>query len=510
MKIKIYIISLLTLLIINSCNEDLLNTEPTNKIVYDKVFKTTEDAYTALNGVYRAFYIYGTEWVDYYETENSGIAAMQLAMDLMGEDMLMDQQGSAWFWYDYRYWVRAEITSTGDRPYSWWNMHYKIINNTNNLIATIDNASGSEKDIDNIKGQAFALRAYSYFNLIRLYQRTYIGHESDPGVPLYTEPTTILTKGKGRGTTEEVYTQINADLDSAIARLQNATEQIHISHIDLYVAYGLKARVALTQENWTTAQSNAIEAINDNSSIMSVDEVLAGFNSVSNTEWMWASEVNEEQSLSWPSFWSHMDASVNGAYASVARKCIFSWLYDLIGSNDIRKQWFNNGLVGTPSSGSDYNYNQLKFQVKQQGSWSADLLYMRKSEMYLILAEAYCRLGFYPAARTALSTVVEYKDPDFAATLATIPDGNTLNLGSDGPVDNLLDYIILQRRIELWGEGFRIFDIQRLKTGFNREGYNHPVPLAITDPDSWEWIMMIPQKEFDGNKNMDPVIDQNP
>ena len=75
-----------------------------------------------------------------------------------------------------------------------------------------------------------------------------------------------------------------------------------------------------------------------------------------------------------------------------------------------------------------------------------------------------------------------------------------------------MDEIILQRRIELWGEGFRIYDIMRLKTGVSRNwsGSNHPVSLEISDPDSWDWIMMIPQMEFDGNINMDPGNDQNP
>ncbi|MCS2698728.1 hypothetical protein NXW27_21045, partial [Phocaeicola dorei] len=36
---------------------------------------------------------------------------------------------------------------------------------------------------------------------------TYKGHESEPCVPLYTEPTDIATEGKGRATVEEVYQQ---------------------------------------------------------------------------------------------------------------------------------------------------------------------------------------------------------------------------------------------------------------------------------------------------------------
>ncbi len=511
MKKIIYI--LIAILTIYGCSEDTLETNPTNKASGPVIFETVENAYTAINGIYRAFFVAGGEWVDYYETENSGVAALGLASDLFGDDMVQNEPGSAWFWFDYNYWVRSEINSTGDRPYAWWNMHYKFINNANYILGNIDKATGNDADRNSIKAQAYALRAYAYFNLIRLYQRTYVGHQSDPGVPLYTEPTNNETEGKGRGTVEEVYTQINTDLDQAITLFQNASSQRHISHIDLYVAYGLKARIALTQEDWTTAATNAAAARGKSGlSLMSAADVNGGFNTVSNSEWMWGSEVNDEQTLSWSSFWSHMDASAGG-YAEDSRKCVSRWLYDQIGTNDVRRNWFVDPVTSANDlTGPDFRYNQVKFTIEQPGSWSSDLLYMRMAEMYLIEAEAQCRQSQYTQARNLLTELISYKDPDFATTLAAIPDGNTLSLGTAGPVNTLLDFIILQRRIELWGEGFRVFDIQRLKTGFDRAytGSNHSIQLTFDDPESWEWIIMIPQKEFDGNINMDPATDQNP
>ncbi|MBI9052654.1 MAG: RagB/SusD family nutrient uptake outer membrane protein [Bacteroidales bacterium] len=511
MKKIIYSVILIFALL--SCRDDVLETVPTNKADEKTVFTTVENAFTALNGMYRAFFVDGSEWVEYFEDENAGVAALGLAVDLFGDDMSQNEGGSAWFWYDYNYWVRSEVNSTGDRPYAWWNMHYKFINNANFILANIDNTTGDDNDRNSIKAQALALRASSYFNLIRLYQRTYIGHQSDPGVPLYTEPTNKDTEGKGRGTVEEVYTQINSDLDEAITLFQSASSQYHISHIDLYVAYGLKARVALTQEDWNTAATNASFARGKPGvSLMSTADVYTGFNSVSNQEWMWASEVNDEQTLSWTGFWTHMDAGAGG-YAQDSRKCVSRWLYDQIDANDVRKDWFvDPNTSADDATGPDFRYNQIKFTIEQAGSWSSDLLYMRMAEMYLIEAEARCMLTSYTTARELLDDVVGYKDPNFAATLAAIPSGNTLSLGTAGPVNNLLDLIILQRRIELWGEGFRVFDIERLKTGFDRAyaGSNHSIQLTITDPESWEWIMMIPQKEFDGNINMNQATDQNP
>ena len=226
---------------------------------------------------------------------------------------------------------------------------------------------------------------------------------------------------------------------------------------------------------------------------------------------MWGSEINTEQATTWYSFFNHIDAAAEG-HAESCRKCIASWLYDQIGEQDIRKGWFQSPLDEDASLGPNLSYNQLKFRVKTVGDWDSDYIYIRAAEMYLIEAEAQCMMGSHDKARQLLIDLLSYNDPNYETRLAGIPNGNILNIGSAGPINNLLDEIILQRRIELWGEGARLFDIMRLKTGFDRSiaGTNHPSSLAIDDPESWEWIMMIPITEFDGNPNMDRVDDQNP
>ena len=81
---------------------------------------------------------------------------------------------------------------------------------------------------------------------------------------------------------------------------------------------------------------------------------------------------------------------------------------------------------------------------------------------------------------------------------------------------SLLEEIILQRRLELWGEDGRIYTIRRLRQGFKRTadmGWPSNARLAsveTADPESYAWVLTIPQAEFDGNENMDPVKDQNP
>ena len=86
--------------------------------------------------------------------------------------------------------------------------------------------------------------------------------------------------------------------------------------------------------------------------------------------------------------------------------------------------------------------------------------------------------------------------------------------GTSPEIKTLLDEILLQRRIELWGETGRLFDVLRLRGGYYRdyEGSNHVVKLSdeTRQPDYKGFILTIPQSEFDGNINMDPIADQNP
>ncbi|MEE4284503.1 MAG: RagB/SusD family nutrient uptake outer membrane protein, partial [Mariniphaga sp.] len=76
----------------------------------------------------------------------------------------------------------------------------------------------------------------------------------------------------------------------------------------------------------------------------------------------------------------------------------------------------------------------------------------------------------------------------------------------------LLQKILLERRIELWGEGFRGFDLKRLKLGFDRNNSNHNaiVTRTMTLPaESEKFVYQIPQAEIDANPNIGEE-NQNP
>ena len=106
--------------------------------------------------------------------------------------------------------------------------------------------------------------------------------------------------------------------------------QEHISHIDLYVACGIKSRVALVQNKWEDALSAASAALEKPGlTLMDNKTLTSGFNSTANSEWMWGAEVIESQGTGWASFFNLMDATASG-YAENARMCCSSWLYAMM------------------------------------------------------------------------------------------------------------------------------------------------------------------------------------
>ncbi len=92
--------------------------------------------------------------------------------------------------------------------------------------------------------------------------------------------------------------------------------QTHVSHIDYYVANGIKARICLTQHDYAGAATAAAEALKKPSLKVATIAELGGNNSVKTADVLWGMEIIADQSSGFASFFSHMDADAPGMYAS--------------------------------------------------------------------------------------------------------------------------------------------------------------------------------------------------
>lgn len=516
MKKIFAIISVLALLFVSGCSKEFLDTDPTDRVSGTAIFSDAENAMAAVNGLIRLLYVGG--WGSSWGAENGGLPAYILVQDLKGEDHVMDGQGSGWFYYDYAYDTFGDWTGNAGHQYQMWNFFYTLISNANYILAN-EEMEGNADYKNYVLGQAYAIRSFCYMWLVQTYQQNgALNGMSLPGVPIYTEPTVAGSEGKGRGTVQDVYNQANADIDAAISHLsQSSLGQLHKSHISLAVAYGIKARHALVQQDYATALSAAELALAGQQ--MGTWDDIKVVNDVNKRNVMWGLAIQTDQAMGNYDIYNHMDADCKSTY-SKARHLISNWLYDQIPSTDVRKGWFTAPLPsdqwGTPGTaeGSRRSWCQKKLVYIDAGASTGDHILMRTEEMYLIAAEAACEQGNYAKAREYVAAVGSLRDSDYAARLASKQDSKELNVNTVAVPRTLMDEIFFQRRVELWSEVPRLFDLQRRGLCFNRawEGTNHPATCtAFTSiPGSANFILWIPQAEFDGNENMSADADQNP
>ena len=482
-------------------------TELINMLLQGQSNFTSTSAINDLNEIYKSMRTAG--WSTTGNTHQCfGISAYNLMAEVMGDDMIMGDQGSGWFWFDASYNVKQRYTSSSWRSHDLWTAYYTWIGNANYLLSACSQMAGvTESELNYIKGQAYAIRAYSYFMLAQSFARTYKGHESDPCVPLFTGAVFNGTTGALRSTVAQVYAQIDADINQAITLLNGTTQQAP-EHIGYAVALGLRARIALVEEDWTTAYNSAVAAIN--ASGKSVQEVTAfiGMNDAHAGNVMWGADIPTNEVGMYASLWAHM--STNIAYGQRAPKQISKWLYNKMSDTDARLAWWD------PSNQySTRGYVQQKFNLVPGTEWDGDYIWMRIEEMFLTAAEAACRRGLTTTAKNYLTRLMNKRDANYTCNKT----GTQLGTLTTDETGSLLEEILIQRRLELWGEDGRIYTIRRLRQGFERTSNNGwPNGLLLTnhanaakDPESYLWVLTIPQSEFyNYYSRLIEEVDQNP
>ncbi|MEO7048683.1 MAG: RagB/SusD family nutrient uptake outer membrane protein [Ferruginibacter sp.] len=489
---KILLAASLVMLLV-SCKKDYLETSPTDQIATISAFSTTTNAWAALNGMHRYMY---TQWLG--NQDQGGQSANMIYMDAMGDDLVLTSSSNSWFLSEYR-WI-SHRNANSRVPLFNYLFYYTLISNANLIIQNIDGATGPDTDKKAIKGEALAYRGWAYFQMVQLFGKRFDKANANDGlgVPLVLTPSTTATP---RATVAEVYTQINKDLDDAIASLAGYT-RLNKSHINVNVAKGFKARVALAQQSWPVAAQMAADA-RAGFGLLSNADYTSGFNDYTKNEWMWGMHQQADQTTYFYSFFAFMSSNFNSSNIRVCPKAINSTLYDLISATDIRKTlWDPTGtntafIIPTATAGAVRKpYMNRKFLVADQGNSIGDFPLMRASEMYLIEAEAKARIGGQDAAAaTALFTLAKQRDANYV--LST-------NTGTA-----LIDEIMIQRRVELWGEGFRFYDLKRLDLPLDRTNSNHNASIAsvlnVSAGDK-TWQFLIPQSEIN---NTNGVVVQN-
>lgn len=538
MKKYILALTLAITVLGSSCQKDFLETESTSNVDQSVLFKDTKSAMMAINGIHRIMYDKGNY------APKMGYQYYMLYMDFLGEDLVYTKNNAQFL--TETNWTRHR-QPTNQYPRHIYEFLYQIISNANMVIANIDNAAGPQEERDYIKGQALFYRSFAHFSAVQLYGERYdrnnAGNNNQLGIVLRLENS---TDPKARSTVEETYTSVNEDMDEAIRLLSNVTfERSTKMHINQHVARAIKARILLTQGRWIEAAEMAKLVVQNSGAQLDnslYDYKQGRMSDASNSEVIWAKIAQPAlETATLFNFYSYI-SNTNISYNRNTPRAIYNLLYEKISPTDIRKQLWVENVVGHqglvfPPGGNRYKWMSQKFIVDHPDNTSngysgaivtADLAFVRLPEMYLIMAEAYARGNQEDLAKDALYTVAKDRDPAYERSTKS--------------GEALIEEIMFQRRVELWGEGFRFLDLKRLnlpldrgpkpRAGFNQGGAvngwrsnSNPTnldPLASNfnmyeeqpvgelsryipaGAKEWQWV--IPHLEIQYN----PLCEQNP
>lgn len=490
---------------LTSCSSDYLDTEDHSSMSAETAGEVAAKQPSAfLNGIW-TWNVSQNVSTDH---DDFGFMSTLLCFEVESEDIAFS--ASHYFIYDYELdyrleqWVRAR---------QHWARFYTNIAKANEIISLYPNGPQTKAE-KVLVGQALAMRGFSYTYLIQIFQ-DYMTEDGEairkdaPGVPIMMTAADGCSADeiaalKGRNTVGKVMEVAEKDLTNAVKYLEDAETDSQYKRstsdpnakdcIDAGVANGMLARYYLLAREWQKA-ADAAHAARKGYTQRGKDELLDGFMDVTQCDVMWGFNHTTETSTVYASFFSHMSSYTPG-YGGLGycTKLIDARLYSQIPDDDYRKVLFNGeeGDNTAPSKGAQLPYANLKFG--DDGQWTMDYIYMRAAEMALIEAEAYVRLNKQDKAIDAMKELMEKRQPGWNKSKLT------------------LDEVLLQRRIELWGEGFAFFDLKRNNRGINRdyEGSNHLAGHKLVVPaHDVLWTYQLPINEIQENSLINEE-DQNP
>lgn len=476
--------------LLTACNDDYLERYSTFEVADTEVFSTADNLIAAINGMHRnMYYRQGSQG-------SNGYTAQLIIQDCMGEDLIFPTQGNGWFVEQVR-WLHNHNDNSFILSY-YWNFWYTMILNANMIINRGGEVSGSEDVRDSAIGQAYAYRAFGMFQLVQTFAKSYHASTSDQDLGIVIRTDYLDNFPKERATVSEVYNLIQEDLDNASALLEGKS-MTNNSHISYQAVQGIRARVALVKKEYALAASSAREA-RAGASLMSNNAYLSGFNDFTNPEWIWGVQIIDEQSDGFGNFHAYMSRNYSSTQIRTAPKVMNINLYNAFPENDVRIQVVDptgqHSSLNLPNNFSKFPYTSQKFISQSVAVSLGDIPFMRAAEMYLIEAEAlyYTDEG---SSKAVLEELVRNRQADPNFSFATT-----------GPA--YLDEILINRRLELWGEGFRFHDLKRLQQPLDRSNSLHVGSvinnLYNVQPEDNRWQWVIPRQEINSN----PIITQNP
>lgn len=214
--------------LITSCNDDFVDIKLEGVTVADDFFKTADDANRATNAIYSFL----RSW------ENTGFPA-QYVFGVTGDDVEKGSNpGDASFINAYD---QFTYTISDDGVHGYWTGQWQAVQRANQVITNVPKIEMDATLRNRLVAEAKMLRAYFYFNLVRIYG----------GVPIFDGLQSNYVQP--RNTAAEVYAFIVKDLTEASEVLPQTYPAADLGRVTKGGALGLLSKVYLYMKDYQKA-----------------------------------------------------------------------------------------------------------------------------------------------------------------------------------------------------------------------------------------------------------------
>lgn len=473
----------LLLVLFTSCTE-VLDRTPQGEYTLENFFRNEEQAVQAVNSVYNQL----RSW----ETHVFSFIGMT---DIVSDDADKGSFTSDGFFLEEV--DQFTYTPTNVAPASVWSGYYTGIFRANLAVENLPEVPEIDEQLrTRLLGEARFLRAYFYFNLVRWF--------GDVPLLLNPFPDDFAIPRTPR---DEVYAQIEADLQAAISALPPSYNGVDVGRATSGAARAMLAKVALTRGNYQQAADLSLEVINsgryalypsfsglftldgENSSESLFEVQAAAFEiGGGGTQYNEVQGVRGVPNLGWGFNRPSDDLIAAFEPGDPRRDATILYVGEVLPDG--------SGIVeGDPNIVGE-RFNQKAYVTDHpggNGNGPGNIRVLRYADVLLIAAEALNELGRSEEALTYLNMV---RARARGGSSSVLPDVTTTDQAQ------LREAIWHERRVELALEQHRWFDLVRTDRSF--EVMN---PLRPSFTRNKNELFPIPQTEIDLSEG---ALTQNP
>lgn len=470
---KYWFISFALIISFSSCKK-FLQLEPEYVVNTASFYKTEQDFETAIVGSYselQSLYNAPMIYIGELTTDNAHI----LWTSPTTSESELDEM---------------RITPSNGFVGSAWNLNYKIITESNTILDNIDKAGLRDALKAQYKGEAEFLRAYAYFNLVRLFGDLPIVTHN------FTSPGEIQLYDMSRKSVDSVYVIIIDDLKQASSDLEGV-KGLSKSRASVGAAKALLGKVYLTRHQYDEASAVLDDVISGGTYSLQTDygSLFTNNNnelpeSIFEVKYL-SGNIGEGNSFSSiftpPSFNAAIfPMNMNGSGRIIPTRDIMN-AYE---PDDIRrKESIMDSLRvrGGTYEPIPYGLKLVDFTVGIPGDGGINYIALRYADVLLMYAEALNELDRTDEAYPYINKVRKR--------------ANLNDLGGLSK-EEFRTAMEKERRVEFLCEGYRWFDLVRTGraiTVIDDYFKNNGLSFSLTQN---ELLMPIPQRETDINPNM--------